>query len=265
MKTGDYIIAIDTAVAAALDIFKTHIVEKRWEKLNCIGFKEDVSNMDLLVEKTVQDEIRRFFPSAAMLSEESFKTLELTDALTFILDPIDGTRELLAGSNAYSISLAVAEKRQIIAGVVAFPSNKKLFSASIGHGAYCDANLISQNRSCQVSLPRIAVSPREMNSQIVQKTLACLNAEATLIPSLTSKIAAVCANRVDGAIYFGLTGKAMIWDYAAIGLILQECGMSFRDHGGNDIMQKLPLICDNWMAGPAWLTDRCVELFRSAS
>lgn len=60
----------------------------------------------------------------------------LTDAPTFIVDPIDGTVNFVHGFPSVCISLGFAVKRAPVVGVVFNPFTQTLYSAIRGKGAY---------------------------------------------------------------------------------------------------------------------------------
>jgi len=242
MEPINYMEAIYSAVSETFPLFENVKEFSIWSKKNDQGYDEPVTSIDMEVHKIIKHNLKKYFPNATLLSEEGEKADDLGDELTFILDPIDGTCEFIRGEQHYSISLAVSENRQIIAGVVAYPAMGKVLRAAKGEGAWDGMFPIIID---QPSLPKIslAVSPREVGSeQMYRLQEYCSEVELIPIPALTPKVGAVLQGRVDAALYLGLRGVAHLWDYAAIGLIASEAGVHFTDLNGNNLLDDLPLI-----------------------
>lgn len=61
---------------------------------------------------------------------------ELTDAPTWIIDPIDGTTNFVHSFPYTCISIALAVNKELEIGIVYNPVLEHLFTARRGHGAY---------------------------------------------------------------------------------------------------------------------------------
>jgi len=79
------------------------------------------------------------------IAEESAASNILTEAPTWILDPIDGTTNFIQGFPFCCISLALVVENDIIIGIVYNPIINQLFTAQKGEGAYLN------NKKIQVS------------------------------------------------------------------------------------------------------------------
>ncbi len=64
----------------------------------------------------------------------------------FIIDPIDGTRSFVEGSNTWAHSIAVAHRGRITAGAVYLPLRDKLYAAELGRGATLNGTPIRTSR-----------------------------------------------------------------------------------------------------------------------
>ena len=242
MEPIDYMEAIHAAVSEALPLFENVRDFSIWSKKNDQGHDEPVTSIDMDVHKVIKHNLKKCFPNATLLSEEGEKADDLGYNLTFILDPIDGTREFIRGEQHFAISLAVAENRQIIAGVVAYPAMGKVLRAAKGKGAWNGMSpiIIKQLLPPKISL---AVSPREVDSEQMRRLQSYISeVELIPIPALTPKVEAVLRGQVDAALYLGLGGVAHLWDYAAIGLIASEAAARFTDLNGNNLLDDLPLM-----------------------
>jgi myo-inositol-1(or 4)-monophosphatase len=103
-----------------------------------------VTEADLAVDKMLSAALCLERPEYGWLSEETEDGAErLHKEQVFIVDPIDGTRAFIAGTEHWSHSLAVAKAGQIQAAAVYLPVLDMMFSASLGAGAFLNGVPIS--------------------------------------------------------------------------------------------------------------------------
>ena len=94
-----------------------------------------VTEADIAVQSYLVDALQRAYPRAKFLAEEEDRHV-LTDALTFIIDPIDGTMNFIRGLHHSSISVALAVDGAVTHAVVYNPYYDEMFSAQRGKGAW---------------------------------------------------------------------------------------------------------------------------------
>lgn len=242
MKPLDYMNALNSLVLEALPLVEKNSDFAVWNKMNSQGREELVTSLDVQVHEVIRQKMLKDFPDATLLSEEDETSNTLGHDLTFILDPIDGTREFIGGKPYYAISLAASKNREIVAAVVAYPAMGKILRAAKGIGAWDGLKTITIGESLSSNI-RMAVSPREIESEQAVRLQAMIpRLEFIPIPALTPKVGAVLMGQVDAALYFGLGGVAHLWDYAAVGLVALEAGALFTDLNGNNLLSDLPLV-----------------------
>jgi 3'(2'), 5'-bisphosphate nucleotidase len=83
-----------------------------------------VTSADEAAEAIILDGLARLVPDVAAISEEA---TDRTGAAAmgeryFVVDPIDGTRELLAGRNEFTVNLALVQTGVPVLGIVAAPA-----------------------------------------------------------------------------------------------------------------------------------------------
>src|SRR5689334_19974108 len=80
----------------------------RWTKPADGSEGELITEIDIAIDRLLTEAITERMPDAAILSEESNPDPSALDAATcFVIDPIDGTRELAAGRPGFAISIAL--------------------------------------------------------------------------------------------------------------------------------------------------------------
>jgi myo-inositol-1(or 4)-monophosphatase len=116
------------------------ILLKYWEHLG----KDDadlkarhdwVSNADRESEAAILDAIRDLSPGDAFLGEESGSTSGSNDR-TWIIDPLDGTSNYLQHFPFWSVSIALRERGETVAGIVYEPLRDLFFTTQRGAGAF---------------------------------------------------------------------------------------------------------------------------------
>lgn len=100
---------------------------------------EWVSDIDLRIEELIRARLERDTPAHRFLAEETAPTLDDTERTAhplWILDPIDGTSNFCRGLPHFAISLALAEKGRVRAGIVAAPALGEELLSIRGHGCF---------------------------------------------------------------------------------------------------------------------------------
>ncbi|CAK7264481.1 hypothetical protein SEPCBS119000_001009 [Sporothrix epigloea] len=101
-----------------------------------------VTEADQAVERMVYARLRADYPTCEFVGEETYVAGEtrVTDAPTFIIDPIDGTTNFVHGYPHACISLGFAVCRKPVVGVVYNPFLDMLYTGIQGKGSYMQRN-----------------------------------------------------------------------------------------------------------------------------
>ncbi len=206
-----------------------------------IGFesKQDESPVtiaDRECEKLIVNSLTEAFPEDGLLGEEG-ATRDSANGRKWIIDPIDGTRDFIRGTRAWSVLIGLEERGEIVAGFAYFPAMREMFWASKGNGAYWRAPEGEQ---------RIQISDKKTKAE----ALLCLNgfsllerygfAEA-LVPWLagfwTVRSMGGCVDSMlvsSGRADVWIEAQAKPWDLAPICIIAKEAGATTFDFAGKD-------------------------------
>jgi 3'(2'), 5'-bisphosphate nucleotidase len=129
----DELSSVVSAAAAAILAARRHPLEAH--------IKPDQSPVcaaDHAAEAVILDAISRLLPGVPVVSEEATARSPVPNAPsgTFVLvDPLDGTRELLAGRDEFTVNLAVMDGAAPWLGIVAAPAAGVLWRGIVGRGA----------------------------------------------------------------------------------------------------------------------------------
>ncbi len=195
------------------------------------GAFDYATQADIRVQAYLEQELRRHWPSHRFIGEESPDSVIDPAAPAFVVDPIDGTTNLIHFYPQCAISVAMVEKRQAITGVVYNPFTNQTFYAQRGQGAYCDGEKIhvSHVSSLDESLISIGTSPNDKKS--VQEDFSIIGDLFMGIQDIRRGGAAALeivyvACGITEA-FFERCLKP--WDFAAAQLILEEAGGCVSD------------------------------------
>jgi len=111
------------------------------------AFYDVVTDYDNKIEEFLMGKILATYPQHKFIGEEETAknnnmSKELTDAPTWIIDPIDGTSNFIKQIPHVSVSIGLSINKQIVLGIVNNPAQKKLYTAKLGQGAFCNDDRI---------------------------------------------------------------------------------------------------------------------------
>jgi len=128
----DLISAVLAAGELALTLYRHGAGDRAQKKPD----RSPVTEADKQVETYLLSFVRARFPGARFFGEEHGGDSARTDALRFVVDPIDGTRAFMRGLPTWSILVGLELAGEPVAGVAYMPAAGDLFSGVRGEGAY---------------------------------------------------------------------------------------------------------------------------------
>ena len=208
-----------------------------------------VTNVDLAVQEFLRERLAALAPDVQFMGEEQDNSaLDLTRPC-WILDPVDGTTNLIHQFQHSAISLALAEGGQIVFGVVYNPYTEECFAACRGGGALRNGVPIhvSDVSRLEDSLLSTGTVPgrRELADAAFRQMRAlydrCQDVRRTGCASLD--LCWVACGRLDGYVELSLQP----WDYAAGMRIAAEAGGKVTAPDGSPLSLREggPLLASN--------------------
>jgi len=188
-----------------------------------------VTKYDRQVEDLVLSSLTAAFPNFAVMAEESANKGSLTDAPTWIVDPIDGTTNFIHGQAECCVLIGLAVGRKAVLGVCFIPKLDEMYTALRGSGAYCNGRRIRasgctdlQNAMLSTHMPSYTRGPK-----IVDRALA-INRDLLALPirairsggSAGVDMMHVARGRYDAYFEVGIYP----WDVCAGAIIVEEAG-----------------------------------------
>ena len=88
-----------------------------------------VTLADAEAEAIILTGLARLFPGIPVVAEEAAAKGDLPDIRTrfFLVDPLDGTREFLAGSTDFTVNIGLVQNSRPVAGVIFAPATGRLW------------------------------------------------------------------------------------------------------------------------------------------
>ncbi len=236
-------VAIATARAAAeviAEYYDAHTAAT-YEK----GDGTPVTDADLAADRVIRDRLAAAFPKDALLTEEGSDDLaRMAEERCWIVDPLDGTAQFVAGTGNFDVMIALVIDRRPVVAVTCHPPTGDCLAAVRGQGAF---RLVGTDRS-PVRItplppdapPRIRVSRWYGAQQFTGQIAAIGRQLGGLVPPVADVGFAprdFFAAPTPFDIFLGLTPVdakkvAQEWDIAAPDLIVHEAGGVFTDLWG---------------------------------
>jgi myo-inositol-1(or 4)-monophosphatase len=220
--------AAGTIIARASDrLDKVKITEK--------SHNDFVTEIDKAAEREIIAIIRKAHPNHAILAEESGETAG--SDYTWVIDPLDGTRNFIHGFPHFAVSIGIIYKNQIEHGVIYDPLRDELFSASRGKGAKLNERRIRVSSLTKLEQSLLGTGfPYRHSPEYQQAYTDSLHALFPICGDIRRAGAAaldlayVACGRLDG--FWEL--KLQKWDMAAGILLIKEAGGLVCDIQGGE-------------------------------
>ena len=192
--------------------------------------EEFTHDLKIAADKECQDLIYRILlehhPETKCMGEEG-DTGDPKAAIEWIVDPIDGTMNLVHGIPHFCVSIAAREaaSERILFGVIYDPMRHELFTAERGSGAYLNGNRIKVSARDELGKAMLAVGFAKTQESIDHclKLYAVYGNKARKLRAMGSAaldLAYVAAGRLDAYIEQGIN----LWDIAAGIVLVEEAG-----------------------------------------
>jgi 3'(2'), 5'-bisphosphate nucleotidase len=96
-----------------------------------------VTAADEASEATILEGLARLLPGVPVIAEEMAgqRAAPALDSCFVMVDPLDGTKEFIAGSDEFTVNLGIVSGGAPLAGVIASPNRGTLWRGIVGRGA----------------------------------------------------------------------------------------------------------------------------------
>jgi 3'(2'), 5'-bisphosphate nucleotidase len=200
-----------------------------------VAAKDDLSpvtNADLRAEERLLAGLREILPGVPVLAEESASRGDIPDiGDTFlVLDPLDGTREFVAGRPEYTVNIGLVTGGRPVLGVLHAPALGRTYWGAVGHGAWRaihapgavpDGEAYTAIATRTPPAGAVALTSRGYNDATTEAFLDALGVAERQRLGSAYKFALVAEGSADLYPRFGTT---MEWDLAAGHALVEAAG-----------------------------------------
>jgi myo-inositol-1(or 4)-monophosphatase len=203
-----------------------------------------VSYVDQTAEERLIKALLKLLPNADILGEEG-GAVDNRQTYKWIIDPLDGTTNFIHGLPNFAVSIALAQKDELILGVVYEAAMDECFYAWKKGGAWCNGKPIHCTGVTKLRESLLAtgfpyVDFRGQQSYMtIFTTLMQQTRGLRRLGSAATDLAYVACGRFDGFFEYGLAP----WDVAAGAVLVREAGGQVTDfYGGNNFVYGQELV-----------------------
>ncbi len=192
-----------------------------------------VTHCDTAVQEFLQRELADRWPKIQFLGEEAAAAPDFSGAV-WILDPVDGTANLMHHYQHSAISLALVVGGRPVFGAVFDPFLDEMFSAMAGCGAQRNGRPMRVSAGIPLADSIIAIGTSPYDRQLAKSNFALFGrlydrcGDLRRSGSAALDLAYVAAGRVEGYLERNLKP----WDFAAGSLLVREAGGKVSDFAG---------------------------------
>lgn len=226
--------------------------------------EEPVTAVDRVADALIAAGLRGAFPDDGLLTEESEDDLSRLDRdRVWIVDPLDGTTEFIAGTGDFAVQIALSVCGYPVLGVVWQPVNERLFYAVQGQGAV----QVSDGRATVMRVSDIAdpgrmclVASRSHYSTFIEAARLALGIESVRrVGSVGLKVGLVASGACD--LYLATT-VAKEWDLCAPHALILEAGGALTNLCGEQLVyNKIDVFsCKGLVVSNGQAQERIVEI-----
>jgi 3'(2'), 5'-bisphosphate nucleotidase len=199
-----------------------------YEKGLKIQIKEDrspVSNGDLRVNELIINRIKELTPNIPIISEETVDLkIKNTAKVFWLIDPIDGTKEYIAGKDQYTLNAALVIDTIPVLGLVGVPKKNRLFYSYAPGESYLIESGTTNKINCKKKQPKgkiVALSSVIKPSDIILNKLKEFNVNLIVKMASSYKFCVIATGEYD---IYAASERANEWDYAAGHAVAQNAG-----------------------------------------
>ncbi|WP_151983185.1 3'(2'),5'-bisphosphate nucleotidase CysQ [Rhizobium sp. EC-SD404] len=228
-------------VAAAMIMQQRH----RGVTVQLKSDQSPVSTADVEAERAICTMLERQHPLIPIVAEERASSGQIANDLGdtfFLVDPLDGTKEFLAGRTDFTVNIALIIKGSPVAGAIISPALGRMYSGLRGSEASTveiDVNSLDWRGN---SKPLIVRSPSKMEIAVASRSHRCFETDEFIKRKGVQKVVSAGSSLKFCMIAEGLAdvyprfGRTMEWDTAAGDAILRAAGGRTVDTSGRDLI-----------------------------
>ncbi len=230
----------------AMHYFKALHCQSQSLRIEIKSDSSPVTQADQEIESKIRDILSQRYPNMVIFGEE-FGLGDANAPLKLIIDPIDGTKNFIAGIPFFGSLMAIEEHGKIVSAMVSMPRYNERWWAQKGEGSFTNF--------CKDKPLRVSTTSELSKSTAFHSSFSGEKAHktpATLIPLLNQTYRQrgygdFFAHMLiaSGAGDFAIDYNLGIWDIASLKLIVEEAGGKVTDLAGEDRIDSGSIVSSN--------------------
>ena len=200
-----------------------------------------VTYVDKTAEEQLVKSLQKLLPEAGFIVEEQTITKK-GERYQWVVDPLDGTTNFIHGLPCFSVSIALMDGQEVIAGVVYEINQNEIFYAWKDGGCYLNGKKTRVSEAPSLNDSLVATGFPYYDYSLLEKYMElftwCLRNTHGVrrLGSAAVDLAYVACGRFEGFFEYSLSP----WDVAAGSLLVTEAGGKVTDFsgGGNHVFNK---------------------------
>lgn len=229
--------ALTVGAAAVIRPVGEYLVEQRVAEadIEVKGLNSLVSHVDKTAEAQLVKGLRLLLPEAGFLAEEGTASASSDARFRWVIDPLDGTTNLIHGLPVFCVSVALVDGHQPVVAVVYDPNRDECFTAWQGGGTRLNGHPVRCAGRDQLADGLVATGFPHWDFDRMDEYLVALTSIARgsrgirRMGSAAIDLAYVACGRFDLFFEYSLQP----WDIAAGLLLVQEAGGVTTDFSGS--------------------------------
>ena len=205
-----------------------------------ITIKEDnspVTNGDIAVNDIITRKILELTPDIPIISEETVKKdFKNTNKIFWLIDPIDGTKEYIAGKDEFTLNAALVVNQIPVISLVGVPKKNRMNYTYGKNESYLIENGKTEKINCKKKNEKnsiVAVASVIKPSDMILNKLKEYNVSKIVKMSSSYKFCVIATGEFD---IYAAKERAHEWDYAAGHAIAVNAGASITTLEGKPFL-----------------------------
>jgi len=195
--------------------------------------KELTTKIDLESQTMISEILKSEFPDYGLISEET-REKEFSQGLNWVIDPLDGTHNYIAGLFNFGVSIALVSNNEFLLGVIYLPYFDTLIYSVKGGKSYCNGEKIFVSNNNDLSKSVVTY-----DNQFHLSEKSFINYQKVIDNSFTTRIlgsavfdiALVAMGKIDARIW----NNTKLVDIASGIPIIQGAGGRISDYDNNEL------------------------------
>jgi 3'(2'), 5'-bisphosphate nucleotidase len=192
-----------------------------------------VSNGDLRCNELITNKILELTPNIPIVSEETVDLkIKNKEKIFWLIDPIDGTKEYIAGKNEYTLNAALVINKIPSIGLVGAPKKKQLFYSYGINDSYLIENNKKIKNNCLKKTPKgeiVALASSAHPSEKIMNELKKHHVTSIIKMASSYKFCVIANGEYD---IYAAKERANEWDYAAGHAVATHAGAIIKTLDG---------------------------------